>query len=163
MFNPDSPLGRLISAPMRPGIVVWLGLRSARHAPLTSAGQVVLDPEHGLAGDHYAGRSGNRQVSLIQAEHLAAIASYLGVPEVTPEQLRRNVVVAGLNLAALQGRSVRIGTAIIEPTGACHPCSRMETTLGPGGYNAVRGHGGVVARIVAGGTVRTGDAITRLG
>ncbi len=162
MLNPDSPLAQLMAAPMRAGVVTWIGVRPARHAPLESRGSVTLDPAEGLGGDHYAGRSGNRQVSLIQAEHFSLIAGFLGLAVVTPAQLRRNIVVSGINLAALGGWRVRLGTAVIEPTGPCHPCSRMEAILGPGGYNAVRGHGGIVARIVAFGTVRVGDAIIRL-
>ena len=105
----------------------------------------------------YAGASGKRQVTVMEAEHLHAIASYMDAA--TPEQLRRNVVVAGINLHAIGERPFRLGAAVLLPTGECHPCSRMEETLGPGGYNAVRRHGGITARVLEGGLVRLGDAI----
>lgn len=122
----------------------------------------TLDWELGVVGDHYQGQSGIRQVTVMAMEHLAAIAQYLGLEEATPEQLRRNLVVSGVNLAALKERRFRVGDAVLEATGECHPCSRMEETLGVGGYNAVRGHGGVTARVVCGGVVRVGDAVVRM-
>ncbi len=123
----------------------------------------VLDPAAGLPGDHYAGRPGGaRQVSLIGREQLAAIAGYLGRADVPPALLRRNLVISGMNLMALKGRRFRAGTALLEATGECHPCSRMEALLGPGGYNAVRGTGGILARVVEGGTVRVGDQVSRV-
>ena len=131
--------------------------------PLEPLEQVLIDPVTGLEGDHYSnGGMRSRQVTLIGREALAAIAAFLGRADVSPELLRRNIVTAGINPHALKGQSVRVGSAVLAVTGECHPCSRMEEILGPGGYNAVRGHGGVTARIVAGGVVRLGDLIERL-
>ena len=83
------------------------------------------------------------------------------MPEVAPELLRSNLVTRGINLLALKDRRFRIGAALLEGSGECAPCSRMEETFGPGGYNAVRGHGGITARVIRGGTVRVGDPIER--
>jgi MOSC domain-containing protein YiiM len=123
----------------------------------------VLISGHGIRGDRYhTERNGPRQATLISAEDIAAIASFLGKDNIAPELLRRNFVTSGINLIALKGRSFRIGPTTFEVTGECAPCSQMEANLGPGGYNAVRGHGGITARIVEDGEVRIGDIIERL-
>jgi MOSC domain-containing protein YiiM len=120
-----------------------------------------MSPGEGMVGDHYHGRpQGGRQVTLIGTEDLAAIASYLGRDRVAPEELRRNLLISGINLAALKNRQFRVGTALLEHSGECHPCSRMEEILGVGGYNAVRGRGGITARVLAGGDIWIGDPIT---
>ena len=79
-----------------------------------------------------------------------------------PATLRRNLVVSGLPLVALKGRRFRIGEAVFEGTGDCDPCSRMEAALGPGGYNAMRGHGGLCARVLQGGRISLGDDVLPL-
>ena len=112
--------------------------------------------ESGLDGDH--SNSGARALTLIQAEHLPAISALAEV-EAAPELLRRNLVVSGINLGALKGERLRIGAAEIEITGPRHPCSRMEESLGPGGYNAVRGHGGWCAAVVRPGRITVGDEV----
>lgn len=129
---------------------------------MTSVEAATASAAEGLVGDRYNGRSGSRQVTLIQREHLAAIASHLGLERIAPEQLRRNIVVEGINLAALKDHRFRLGTAVLAWTGECHPCSRMEETFGPGGYNAVRGHGGITARVIESGTIAIGDRLERL-
>ena len=160
---PDSPLARLLDGPMAPGRPVWIGLRPARRAPMQAVETAMLAPGEGLAGDRWAGAAtGARQVTLVAAEHLVAVAGYLGLESVAPERLRRNLVVSGLNLLALKGRRFRLGDAVLEHSGECHPCSRMEDEFGPGGYNAVRGHGGITARVLQGGDIRLGDAVLRL-
>ena len=163
MLNPASPLAALISAPMRPGRVEWIGLRPKRHEAVQSVDEATLDTREGVIGDHYrSATTGSRHVTLIGREDLAAIAAFLDRAEVTPDELRRNIVIAGLNLLALKDKRFRLGEAVLEMTGECHPCSRMEETFGQGGYNAVRGHGGITARVLEGGTVRLGDALSVL-
>jgi MOSC domain-containing protein YiiM len=158
-----SPLARLLDAPLRPGRLVWIGLRPERRAPMVAVEQALLEPGLGLVGDRWRGSAtGARQVTLIAAEHLAAIASFLGRDSVPPEALRRNLVTQGVNLLALKGRRFRLGAALLEHSGECHPCSRMEEEFGPGGYNAVRGHGGITARVIEGGAIHTDQPLIRL-
>lgn len=142
------------------GRLDWIGLAPARRAALVAVTEAVVRVGTGLDGDHHSptGR-GKRQVTLIQAEHLQVIGALLGRESVAPELLRRNLVISGINLLALKDRQFHIGEVLLEGTGQCHPCSRMEEAFGPGGYNAVRGHGGITARVLEGGTIRLGDAV----
>ncbi|MCR9158575.1 MAG: hypothetical protein NXH80_15145 [Rhodobacteraceae bacterium] len=73
--------------------------------------------------------------------------------------IRRNLVVSGLNMAALRGALVSVGTTQLRITTVCAPCSRMETALGHGGYTAMRGHGGCCAEVVAPGRANVGDPV----
>jgi MOSC domain-containing protein YiiM len=96
---------------------------------------------------------------LIQHEHLQAVASFLGITTIDPNLIRRNIVVKGINLNALKGKQFKIGEAILEMTGFCYPCSRMEENLGKGGFNAMRGHGGITCRVIQEGKIRLGDEV----
>lgn len=141
----------------QPGTVQTILLRPARRATMMAVDAVDVK-EQGLEGDH--SRAGKRAVTLIQAEHLPVIAALAGKDRVAPLLLRRNIVVAGLNLLAFRGKELQVGTAVLELTVPAHPCSRMEEALGHGGYTAMRGHGGFCARVIEPGAVAVGDAVT---
>jgi MOSC domain-containing protein YiiM len=160
-FPQGSNLQALFEAPMRPGVVAWIGLRPERRAAMQVVEAAALIAGQGLVGDRYrSSRNGGRQVTLVSAAHLQAMADFLGLDALAPDRLRRNIVVRGINLLALKGRQFRLGGAMLEYSGECHPCSRMEAEFGPGGYNAVRGHGGINARVLEGGALRLGDSLT---
>jgi MOSC domain-containing protein YiiM len=153
-------LKELLSNVPRAGTVEWIGVRPARREPVVIVDTVEARVGQGLTGDRFrGGASSKRQVTLIQAEHLPVIARLLGLDRVDPALLRRNIVVGGINLLALNGAQFAMGDALMEGTGPCHPCSRMEETFGTGGYNAVRGHGGITARVLSGGVIRVGDPV----
>lgn len=141
------------------GKLQWIGIRPERKAPMIELSSVEAIAGRGLVGDRYSSKNGKRQVTLIQGEHLIAIASLLGKDQVAPALLRRNLVVTGINLIALKDKQFRVGGALLEYTGLCHPCSAMEATFGAGGYNAVRGHGGITAKIIESGTMVLGDSV----
>lgn len=152
-----------MASPVRSGALVWIGLRSQRHGPIVTPQCAELVAARGIVGDRYETKTnGARQVTLIGQDGLDAIASFLGRESVAPQDLRRNLVTRGINLLALKGHRFRIGSVLLEYSGECAPCSQMEETFGPGGYNAVRGHGGITARILEGGTIHLGDAVARV-
>lgn len=152
-------LEQLMNTLPQTGTVEWIGIRPARRADIETVASAAAIVEQGLQGDHYTKRGGKRQVTLIQFEHLAAIASILGEDAVPADALRRNIVVSGINLLALKDKAFTVGEATLRYTGLCHPCSLMESTLGPGGYNAVRGHGGITASVLESGRLSVGDRV----
>jgi MOSC domain-containing protein YiiM len=154
------------------GRIEAIVLRPARQQPAISVAVVQAVPGYGLVGDRRAVKeqtteaARKREITLIQAEHLPLIAAWGGLAALSPLQVRRNLVVSGINLVAMRSPfpNLRlcwlIGEQVqLEITGPCDPCSRMELDLGEGAYNAMRGHGGMTARLVVGGEIRVGDLV----
>lgn len=141
------------------GHVERISIRPDCLKPVTILQTVESLKDVGLRGDHYQNPGGNRQVTLIQAEHLQVVGLLLDSSNISLETTRRNIEVSGINLLSLKGKRFKIGKAVFEYSGECHPCSRMEKTLGTGGYNAMRGHGGITARVIEGGPIQVGDKV----
>ncbi len=153
-------LQELIANVPQIGTVRWIGVRPAREAPMLEIDAVEARRDAGLTGDHSRpGANNSRQVTLIQWEHLHVISALLGKP-VTAMDLRRNIAVSGINLFSLKNRRFRLGQAILETTGWCQPCARLEARLGSGTFQAVRGHGGITARVLQGGIIRLQDQLS---
>ena len=158
-----TPMQELIAEVVQTGRVRWIGVRPEPRGDMLELDAVEARREAGLTGDHARpGPRNARQVTLIQWEHLAVINSLLGrEPEqaVLAQDLRRNLAVSGINLFSLKGRRFRIGMAIFETTGWCQPCARLQQRLGPGSFQAVRGHGGLTARVIESGIIRLDDEV----
>ena len=154
-----SPLHTLLAAVPQQGRVRWIGVRPLSRGEVLQPDVVEARRDAGLTGDHARpGPRNARQVTFIQWEHLAVIASLIG-RDIAPAELRRNIAVSGINLFSLKNRRFRIGDAVFETTGWCQPCARLEENLGPGAFQAVRGHGGITARVLHGGVIRLGDTL----
>ena len=160
MLKPNQTLAQLRSISAQKGKLVWIGIRTRHHEAMIMPDSATLITDVGLEGDHSATHPGEkRQVTLIQAELFPAIEALSDNRHINPAQLRRNLVISGINVLSLKDQIFNIGNCILEGSGSCHPCSRMEKTLGIGGYNAMHGHGGITAKIITGGIISIGDEV----
>ncbi|WP_162954562.1 MOSC domain-containing protein, partial [Pseudomonas aeruginosa] len=107
---------------MSEGRVKWIGVRSGSRAPIQELEAVEARRGLGLTGDH---PHPPRQVTLVQWEHIEALGTLLGRP-LLPNEMRRNIAVAGINLLSLKDRRFRLGGALLETTGWYQPCGRLE-------------------------------------
>jgi MOSC domain-containing protein YiiM len=119
---------------------------------------------HGVFGDYRGaiqpGKSGRRQVSLIEAESWADALRELG-KDVSWEQRRANLLVQGIRLPREAGQVIAIGSSLrIETTCECDPCIRMEE-IAPGLKAALTPdwRGGVLGRVIADGEIAIGDEV----
>jgi MOSC domain-containing protein YiiM len=77
----------------------------------------------------------------------------------SPGEIRENVTTRGLRLNDLApGQRLDVGQAVLEVTGPCDPCSRMDE-IRAGLQAALRGRRGILCRVLEGGRIRRGDAI----
>ena len=123
----------------------------------------------GLEGDRYSEGTGHWSrfgmracgVTFVAAEDLDAMEREAGV-SVTDGEHRRNVVVRGLDLASLRRRRFRVGEALFEYQKPCSICRHVERLTEPGMTEALKGRGGICARVVEGRRIREGDPVTVL-
>ena len=156
------------TSPALPGRVASLHLHPAEPgAPLQAVEAVELIASRGIQGDtRYFGRLSRdtgqptrRQVTLIEREQIAEHAATLDLPSISPGAVRSNIETTGVNLIALLGREVEIGSAVLLLHSPRDPCAKMDAICQ--GLRALMMHNrqGVLAQVVRSGTIRVGDAI----
>ena len=144
------------------GKLCWIGIRPERKAPMLELEHCMALVDLGLEGDHRCKKTPGsaRQISIISQEFIRSVANYLNRDKIEPQLLRRNLVISGINLNALRYQQFSIGEVILEATALCHPCSRMEQALGPGGLSAMLGYGGLCCKILRSGAMTIGDKVS---
>ena len=121
----DFLIKELLNVIPHKGVVTSIIVRPERKILPEFREQVTALKGHGLEGDRFNSKSNKREVTLIQTEHFAVVGAILQ-KEIDHRLTRRNIAVKGINLLSLKGQRFKIGEAIFEGTGECHPCTRME-------------------------------------
>lgn len=148
------------------GRVVGIARRAGPHAPMEELDAVLVTPEAGVAGDHRGAARGarRRQVTLVDRADWDT-ATRETMAGTAPWTLRRaNLLVEGLDLPRTEGACIRLGEhCVVELTGECAPCSRMDAQLlGLADALARDWRGGRTARVLVAGRVALGDAALAL-
>jgi MOSC domain-containing protein YiiM len=119
----------------------------------------------GIEGDRYCEGTGFWttygdvcEVTLISSEDLDYIQSELGI-RVKGGEHRRNIVTRGIRLEDLRRKRFRIGEALLEYDRSRPPCRHVQDLSEPGMTRALKGRGGICARVVEGGKIRARDTI----
>ena len=94
------------------------------------------------------------QITFFSLEIFDDICDQLGVMEKSPGAARRNVITRGADLNALIGKRFELQGVQFEGVCECSPCHWMNTAIAPGAEAALRGHGGLRARILTDGKLR---------
>lgn len=148
------------------GILEHIHTTGAARAPMQPLAEARLIAGRGIEGDRYLHGTGThsqkpepgRQVTLIEAETLEALARDHGL-ELTPQEHRRNLTVRGVPLNHLVGRRFRVGAVVLEGTRLNKPCKYLELVTGKTVYEALIHRSGLNCIIVEGGTIRPGDPV----
>ncbi len=115
----------------------------------------------GIEGDRFLDHKEDYkgQITFLEAEAYEAVLRELDLSAPSPGVLRRNVVTRGASLDAWIGREFEIQGVRFEGVAECHPCYWMDHALGPGAEDALRGRGGLRARILSDGLLRVGTGV----
>ena len=138
--------------------------------PMESVLEIRAIPGQGLEGDRYfrkvgtySSRQGSgREVTLIEAEAVEAIAREAGIV-LAPGTSRRNITTRGVPLNHLVGQRFRVGEVTLEGVRLCEPCAHLESLTQAGVRESLTHRGGLRAGILTGGTLRVGDPVQPVG
>lgn len=142
------------------GVVVSIAIKRERRAPMQEVSEATVSEENGLEGN--IRQPERRRVTLIGREGWEAAQAELGGN--LPWHTRRaNILVEGLDLGPLIGKSVRVGEIELAINGETEPCGLMDT-FQPGLQEALKPdcRGGIYGSILKGGRVKTGDTVAVL-
>ncbi len=142
------------------GSIVSIHRVATKYGPPAPLEEAVVLENFGLEGDCRSRRNRGRQITLIEEEGLTEVARILKVPAIAAGASRRQVMVRGIRLNPTVGKKLRLGPVLIQVEDLCEPCRKMESAVGPGARAAMDFFGGICARVLKGGTLRPGDAVT---
>ena len=128
--------------------------------PAISVDQVECVAGQGLVGDRFFGHKENYkgQITFFAAEMYEKLCEKFQVTDRDPSVFRRNILTRGADLNALISKTFEIQGIRFEGMSECSPCYWMDQAFGPGAEEALKGQGGLRARILTSGTLRRENA-----
>jgi MOSC domain-containing protein YiiM len=110
----------------------------------------------GIEGDRFLDFKSDYkgQITFFAREIYDELRARFGVWDRPPSAFRRNVIVSGADLNALIGQEFAVQGVRFLGVAECSPCEWMDRAFAPGTEEALRGRGGLRARILTDGVLR---------
>ncbi|WP_331236007.1 MOSC domain-containing protein [Natronorarus salvus] len=148
------------------GRIVAIHVAPGQGAPVEGRDWIYAVAGRGLEGDRYFDDEGTfrerdgSDLTLIEREAIDAVEREYGIA-LEPGVHRRNITTRGIALNHLVGERFRVGSALCEGVELCEPCSYLERHLQTQGVREALVHrGGLRARVLEGGRIEPGEAVT---
>ena len=124
--------------------------------PMLEVPQVECLAGRGLRGDRFFDFKDNYkgQVTFFANETYERLCEALNESGKSPAVFRRNVITQGVDLNSLIGKEFEVQGVRFEGTQEAAPCHWMNEAFGPGAEKALRGFGGLRARILSDGVLK---------
>lgn len=134
--------------------------KPAGEAPIIEVDEVECVADQGLVNDRFFGYKDNYkgQITFFEHEVYERLCQQFEAPDLSPSVFRRNVITRGVDLNSLIGTQFEIQGIRFEATEECRPCYWMDQAVGTGAELAMKGHGGLRARILTSGVLRKHSA-----
>jgi MOSC domain-containing protein YiiM len=147
------------------GVVEGIYVTTRGSAAMESVEEIRTVEGCGIEGDRYCQGTGfwTRygdvcQVTLIEGEDLDYIQDELDIGVKNGEH-RRNIITRGISLGDLRRKRFRIGDAVLEYDRPRPPCRHVQDLSERGMTRALKGRGGICAKVVRAGNIRVQDTI----
>lgn len=124
--------------------------------PVIEMDEVKLVAGQGIRGDRFFGyrEDYKGQITFFSSEVYRRLCAKFGVTDRPPSVFRRNVIVSGVDLNALIGQEFTLQGIRFLGTSECTPCYWMNQAFHEGAEEALRGNGGLRAKILTSGVLR---------
>lgn len=130
----------------------------AGQSPVIELDEASLVAGKGIEGDRFFGwkEDYKGQITFFSHEVYKDLCASLGVTDTPPSVFRRNVIVSGIDLNSLIGQEFILQGIRFRGICECSPCHWMDQAFHPGAESALKGRGGLRARILTSGILRRG-------
>lgn len=134
----------------------------AGQAPVVEVPSVECVAGKGLVGDRFFDYKEDYkgQITFFEHEQYERLCEQFNVMGVSPSVFRRNVITKGVDLNSLIGKEFEVQGIRFEGASECSPCYWMDQAFAEGAELAMKGHGGLRARILSNGVLHAASSAT---
>jgi MOSC domain-containing protein YiiM len=129
--------------------------------PMIETSEMECVAGRGIRGDRYLDFKDDYkgQITFFSLEVFDELCIAMQIEPRSPSVARRNVITRGVDLNDLIGQEFEVQGVRFFGTEECRPCYWMDGAFAPGAQGFLRGRGGLRARILTDGVLRTAGMV----